>query len=343
MGAVLVYRRGGNVARARGARKSRCEVRRQGKRNRVRHGVRHQQLHHTRAHGQRFAHHQRQPEPPLDRLRSATQRRACQGVPPQRRHASREGAASRHLRRTATNEGTVEEDSRHRRGHLQHGGSYVQPARNRRDQEEVRRLSLPRRGALHRRHGRVRARRLRAPGNRHCGRGHHDGNVHQVIRIMWRLHCLQSRRDCSHQAPLAFDAVRRLDERTSSYAGSLRARDLNGRRRLARRTWPGEDCSASRQRKLLPRAAQVDGMPDSRRRGQSDHAAHAVQSEQDCGIQSRVLQAWRRSGGGWLSRDRLGGIARAFLLVCSTLARRPRRGTRGCARGVEQVCCKVRA
>ena len=49
-------------------------------------------------------------------------------------------------------------------------------------------VPVPGRGAQHRRAGRGRARRVRGVRRGPRGHRHHDGDLHKVVRLLWRLH-----------------------------------------------------------------------------------------------------------------------------------------------------------
>mmetsp|Transcript_53204 Transcript_53204/g.157344 ORF Transcript_53204/g.157344 Transcript_53204/m.157344 type:complete len:264 (+) Transcript_53204:695-1486(+) len=211
-------------------------------------------------------HHQRRTQPLVDRRGRARIGRQGAALCAQQ-HAAPGGDPALGDGARADQRPAVAQDHHRRRGHLLDGGRILPAARDCRSEEEVPRLPIPRRGALHWRRRPARPRRDRPPGHPDGRHRRDDGHVHQVLRLGGRLRGGVGGARRVAPPPLGRLSLRAVHVAARRAAGALGARAHHGvvdrpQHRRARRE-PHD--AAAPQLERLPRGLAADGLPRPRR------------------------------------------------------------------------------
>mmetsp|Transcript_1755 Transcript_1755/g.4480 ORF Transcript_1755/g.4480 Transcript_1755/m.4480 type:complete len:249 (-) Transcript_1755:262-1008(-) len=226
-----------------------------------------------------------------------------------------EAARCAHARPAALGR-TVAQDHRHCRGHLLDGRRVLPPAGDGGAQKGLRRVPVPRRGALDRRDrsdGAWRGGALRRAARRdRC----HDGHLHQVVWLCGRLHCRLVARDRDAARTLAGGALRLRHVAAGRAAGAVvGARDQPGGRATEQggAARPRQARGAAREHPLLPPRARRDGLRGARGRRLARRAHHDLPPGENGAVQSADAQARDRGGGGGLPGHAAPPLARPLL------------------------------
>mmetsp|Transcript_5622 Transcript_5622/g.17764 ORF Transcript_5622/g.17764 Transcript_5622/m.17764 type:complete len:353 (+) Transcript_5622:739-1797(+) len=297
-------------------------VRREARRRRLQHGLRHELDDGAGARGRGRLDRVRRAEPRVHRQRLPRVGGGHPVLRAQRRGRARGGAARGRRVRPAADAAAVEEDHGDGRGHLLHGGRDLRPEGHRGRREEVQGVPLSRRGALHRRAGRDGPRRVRALRRRPRGRRRAHGDLHQELRRHGRLR----RGVDGRRRPPARDVPGHPDARRH-VARHVRAGDARAghHRRRRGRPGPAEDRRLEGQLELLPGGARQGGLPRLRRLRLAHHSGVALQPDEDRRVFPGVLQARARGRRRGLPGDGPGQVARAVLRLGGAHARGSRR------------------